>query len=148
MPHHDRYDYVPLPERADYSWPDGRRLAVCFCNNIEHFAFGTGLGSDSAVLNAPQSQRNYAWRDYGNRVGIWYLFDLFDEFGVPASHNVNSAALQHCPAIADRIRRRGDEVVGHGRTNSERQGGMWEEDEARLLAECTDVLARATGRRT
>src|SRR5581483_10464633 len=49
-----------------------RRLAVYLCNNIEHFAFGAGLGSDSTGAAAPQSQRNYAWRDYGNRVGLWY----------------------------------------------------------------------------
>ena len=97
LPDHDRYDYLPLPARPDYSWPDGKRLAVCFCNNIEVFAFGAGLGSDSAVIGAPQSQRNYAWRDYGNRVGMWYLFDLFDELNVPASHNVNSVVFEQLP---------------------------------------------------
>ena len=79
LPKHDRYDYVPLSRRPDYSWPDGKRLAVCFCNNIEVFGFLSGLGSDSATLTAPQTTRNYAWRDYGNRVGQWYMFDLFDE---------------------------------------------------------------------
>jgi peptidoglycan/xylan/chitin deacetylase (PgdA/CDA1 family) len=137
---------VPLTARRDYSWPDQRRLAVCFCNNVEWFAFRAGMGSDSAVLGSPQNQRNYAWRDYGNRVGIWYLFDLLDELGVPAAHNVNSAVFERCPAIAERIRKRGDEVVGHGRTNAERQGELWEEDEAQLIAECTKVLTRVAGR--
>src|SRR3546814_13657481 len=66
---HDRYDYVPLSRRPDYTWPDGKRLAVCFCNNIEVFGFLSGLGSDSASVSAPQTTRNSAWRDYGNRVG-------------------------------------------------------------------------------
>ena len=57
LPSHNRYDYVPITERAEYTWPDGKRLAVYFCNNIEYFAFGTGLGSDSAVQGAPQTQR-------------------------------------------------------------------------------------------
>ncbi len=146
LPGHNRYDYVPLVRRKAYSWPDGKRLAVCFCNNIEVFAFRAGSGSDSAVLNAPQNARNYAWRDYGNRVGQWYLFDLLDEMGVPASHNVNSQVFEDCPDIASRIKERGDEVVGHGRTNAERQGDLWEEDEARLIAECTEVLRRHTGK--
>ena len=47
LPAHDRYDYVPIPKRPVYDWPEGKRLAVFFCNNIEHFAFGAGLGSDS-----------------------------------------------------------------------------------------------------
>jgi peptidoglycan/xylan/chitin deacetylase (PgdA/CDA1 family) len=146
LPRHARYDYIPLVRRKDYHWPDGKRLAVCFCNNIEVFAFGAGMGSDSAIIGAAQGTRNYAWRDYGNRVGQWYLFDLLDEMEVPASHNVNSQVFEDCPDIAARIEERGDEVVGHGRTNAERQGELWEEDEARLIAECTEVLRRHTGR--
>ena len=80
LPTHNRYDYVPITKRADYTWPGGKRLAVYFCNNIEYFAFGAGLGSDSATGTAPQSQRNYAWRDYSNRVGVWRMFDLFDPY--------------------------------------------------------------------
>jgi allantoinase len=79
LPAHNRYDYVPINRRKDYTWPGGKRLAVYFCNNIEYFAFGTGLGSDSTGGTTPQTQRNFAWRDYGNRVGIWRMFDLFDE---------------------------------------------------------------------
>ena len=85
LPTHNRYDFVPIDRRPDYRWPNGARLAVTICNNIEHFAFNAGLGSDSATGNAPQNQRNYAWRDYGNRVGIWNLLDLLEEFELPAS---------------------------------------------------------------
>ena len=70
LPRHGRYDYVPIHKRPVYDWPEGKRLAVFFCNNIEFFAFRAGIGSDSTGEVVPQSQRNYAWRDYGNRVGI------------------------------------------------------------------------------
>src|SRR6202049_1680416 len=147
LPAHGRYDYVPITKRPVYDWPEGKRLAVFFCNNIEHFAFGAGLGADPAGAAGPQNQRNYAWRDYGNRVGLWYYLDLLDEFGLPGAHNVNSAVLEYCPDIVERLNGRGDEYVGHGRTNSERQDILWEEDEARLIAECTEVLTRLSGRR-
>ncbi|HWB47521.1 MAG TPA: polysaccharide deacetylase family protein [Stellaceae bacterium] len=147
LPRHGRYDYVPIHRRPVYDWPEGKRLAVFFCNNIEFFAFRAGLGSDSTGAPSDQNQRNYAWRDYGNRVGIWSYFDLLDEFGLPGAHNVNSAVLEECPAIVARMNARGDEYVGHGRTNSERQDGLWEEDEARLIAECTEVVARLSGKR-
>ncbi|MBT8409401.1 MAG: polysaccharide deacetylase family protein [Alphaproteobacteria bacterium] len=145
MKAHDRYDYVPLPERAVYDWPGGKRLAVCICNNIEHFSYLTGLGSDHTMPGAPQTTRNYAWRDYGNRVGQWYMFDLLDDLGLPCSHNVNAAALDYAPQIVARIRARGDEVIGHGRTNSERQDGMSEDDERRLIAETTEAITRHFG---
>jgi len=142
---HDRYDYVPLDDRPVYDWPGGKRLAVCFCNNTEVFAFLEGLGSDSATLGAAQSTRNYAWRDYGNRVGQWYLFDLLDEMGVPASHNLNARLLDACPQIGERIKARGDEVVGHGRTNAERQDVLDEAGEAALIRETTETLAAFFG---
>ena len=145
LPRHDRYDYSALPSRPDYSWPGGKRLAVCICNNIEHFAFLEGLGSDGTQIGAPQNTRNYAWRDYGNRVGQWYLFDLLDEMGAPASHNVNTAVLDYCPEIVERIKARGDEVIGHGRTNAERQDVLSEVEEARLISESTQGVIRHFG---
>ena len=147
LPAHDRYDYVPITKRRDYTWPEGKRLAVYFCNNIECFAFGAGLGSDSATGTAPQSQRNYAWRDYGNRVGIWRMFDLFDELRCPLAHNINSVVLDYHPEIGERMSERGDEFVAHGRTNAERQGELWENEEARLIAETTETIAKFTGRK-
>jgi len=147
LPAHSRYDYVPIHKRPKYEWPECARLAVTFCNNIEYFAFGAGLGVDPSGAPAPQTHRNYAWRDYGNRVGLWHYLDLLDEFGLPGAHNVNSAVLEACPAIVERLNGRGDEYVGHGRTNAERQDVLWEEDEARLIAECTEVVARLSGRR-
>jgi hypothetical protein len=143
---HGRYDYVPITERPDFSWPDGKRLAVCICNNIEVFSFLSGLGSDGAAIGAPQTSRNYAWRDYGNRVGQWYLFDLLDEYGFPASHNVNSLLFEECPQIARRILERGDEFVGHGRTNGERQDTLPEHEERLLISEATDAITAFTGR--
>ncbi len=147
LPAHSRYDYVPIHKRPQYEWPEGKRLAVTFNNNIEYFAFGAGLGSDSTGAAVAQSHRNYAWRDYGNRVGLWYYLDLLDEFGLPGAHNVNSAVLEACPDIVERLNARGDEYVGHGRTNSERQDVLWEEDEVLLIAECTEVVRRLSGRR-
>lgn len=138
LSHHNRYDYIPIIDRST----NGRRELY---NNIEQFAFGAGLGSDNANRYRAPSQRNYAWRDYGNRVGIWNYLDLLDEYELPGSHNVNSAALEAQPAIAVRINVRGDEYIGHGRSNAERQDSLWQEDEARLIAEATSVLTRNSG---
>ena len=147
LPSHGRYDYVPITKRPVYDWPEGKRLAVFFCNNIEHFAFGAGVGVGPTGAAATQTQVTYAWRDYGNRVGMWHYLDLLDEFGLPGAHNVNSAVLEACPDIVERLNGRGDEYVGHGRSNSERQDGLWEDDEARLIAESSEVIARLSRRR-
>jgi len=149
LPQHGRYDFVPLVERKDYSWPgpngEKRRLAFLVTTNIEWFAFGAGLGNDPAKAGEPQTHRNYSWRDYGNRIGIWRLFDLLDELRLPAGHCTNSLIYDYAPQITDAIRRRGDEVIAHGRTNAESLRGLWQPDEERILREVTDCIARREG---
>ena len=110
LPQAHRYDYSSIGERKDYSWPGGKRLAFCTTTNIEVYAYRKGTGWDPAKKGEPQQQRNYSWRDYGNRVGIWRLFDLFEQFKLPAAHNINSLLYEYHPQISDRIRARGDEI--------------------------------------
>ena len=146
LPQHARYDFIPLPERSDFSWPGGRRLAFTVTTNIEWFAFGAGLGHDPAKTGEPQTHRNYCWRDYGNRIGVWRMFDLLDELKLPAGHCTNSLIYEYAPQITDAIRRRGDEVIAHGRTNAENLRGLWQPDEERILREVTETIARHEGR--
>ncbi|MFC7398321.1 polysaccharide deacetylase family protein [Chelatococcus sp. GCM10030263] len=146
LPKHNRYDYSPIFERPDYAWPDGKRLAFCAVTNLEVYAYRKGTGWDPAKMGEPQNQRNYAWRDYGNRVGVWRLFDMFDKLGLPAAHNINSLLYDDHPQIFDRIRARGDEIIGHGRTNAERQGDLWELDEQRLIDDVTETIRRNEGK--
>ena len=145
LPQHSRYDFVPLPDRKDYRWPGDRRLAFCLTTNVEWFAFGAGLGHDPAKSGEPQTHRNYSWRDYGNRVGIWRLLELFDELKLPAAHNTNSLVYEYAPQVMAAIRARGDEVVAHGRTNAENLRGLWQPDEERILREVTEAIARHEG---
>ncbi|HEX2830566.1 MAG TPA: polysaccharide deacetylase [Burkholderiales bacterium] len=147
LPQHGRYDYSPIIERRDYSWPQGKRLAFCITTNIECFAFGKGRGHDNAKHGEPQTQRNYSWRDYGNRVGIWRLFDLADELRMPLAHNTNSLLYDYAPQIFERLRKRGDEIVGHGRTNSENLHDFrWEDDERRAIVDATATFTRNEGK--
>jgi peptidoglycan/xylan/chitin deacetylase (PgdA/CDA1 family) len=145
-PHHGRYGYRPITRRPDYAWPNGTRLAVYLGLNLEHFAFGEGLGAELAPGGPQPDVLNYAWRDYGNRVGVWRMLALFEELSLPASVLVNSAIYGYCPEVMEAVRARGDEVVGHGRTNAERQGVLPEVEERRLIAEATAVIAAAEGR--
>ncbi len=145
LPHHDRYSYSPIVERPQYTWPEGKRLAFFIGVNIEHFAFGAGLThSLSAPLPAPD-QRVFAWTDYGNRVGVWRIFRLLDELGMPASHNINTSLFEYAPQILAEIKSRGDEVIAHGRTNGERHDAMWERDEQRFIAEVRDEIEEKWG---
>ncbi len=146
LEHHHRYAYSPITERPDFSWPDGKRLALYVALNVEHFTFADGLGHTPTTLGKAPDPRNYAWRDYGLRVGIWRIFDLMDQLGWPLCHLLNSTVCDDHPQIVARIKARRDEVVGHGRTNSERQSDLDEAGERELIAEATRVLTEQFGK--
>ncbi len=109
--------------------------------NIEHFAFDGAIGHTPTSLGPSPDIRNFAWRDYGLRVGLWRIFDLADTLSLPLCHLVNSTVSERFPQIAARIRARGDEVVGHGRTNSERQADLDEAGERTLIAPLLLLMA-------
>ncbi len=142
---HGRYGYRAITDRPDYNWPGGARLAVYIGLNLEHFAFGEGLGAELAPGGPQPDVLNYAWRDYGNRVGAWRMRDMFDALEMPVSVIANSAMYGYAPDLMAAFRARGDEVVGHGRTNSERQSVLERAQEAALIAEATEMLQTEEG---
>jgi allantoinase len=144
---HGRYDYSPIRGRPDYSWPQGKRLAVHFCVNVEHFSFGEGLGNDYSVPQPQPNVRSYAWRDYGNRVGVWRLLDLAEDYGLPYGALINTALYDYCPEVVAAFAQRGDEIIGHGRTNAERQSDMAPEMERRVLHEVASTIEKHWGRK-
>ena len=132
---HGRYNYSSLPNRAQYEWPNGTKLAVYVAMNIEAFSYGEGKGAAIAPPEQAMSHSIYSWRDYGNRIGFWRLMDMFDDLQIPVQHQINTAIYDECPDIPERIRSRNDEFLGHGYTNSEEQGGLSEQKEKDLITE-------------
>lgn len=59
LPSHQRFDYQPITRRPDYCWPGGQRLAVYLGFNIEHFAFGSGLGANIGPASPQPDVLNY-----------------------------------------------------------------------------------------
>ena len=143
---HGRYDYSSLPNRAQYEWPNGTKLAVYVAMNIEAFSYGEGKGAAIAPPEQAMSHSIYSWRDYGNRIGFWRLMDMFDDLQIPVQHQLNTAIYDECPDIPARIRSRNDEFLGHGYTNSEEQGGLSEQKEKDLIAECTATITKHEGK--
>ncbi len=142
---HGRYDYSPIARRAAYEWPNGTRLAVHFSLNVEHFEFGEGMGNDYAAPHPQPNTRSFAWRDFGNRVGAWRLIELADRYELPYAVLTNTALYDYCPELMAAFRARGDEIVGHGRTNAERQVDMSLEEERACIAEATAAMEKHEG---
>lgn len=105
LTHHGRYDYSALPHREDFSWPDGKRLAIYLGMNLECFSFGEGLGAELAPGGPQPDVLNYAWRDYGNRAGAWRMLELFDRLDLPCTVLANSHLYDHAPGLIEAMQR-------------------------------------------
>src|SRR5688572_12710723 len=61
---------------------------------------------------------------------------------LPVGALINTALYDYCPGLIEAFVKRGDELIGHGHTNSERQGEMSEADERKLITECRSRIKK------
>ena len=92
----NRYEDTFIHERKPYSWPDNKSLAVWIAPNVEvwHYDSPVGTGVSPNPSNRVPDVINYAWREYGMRVGLWRLADVLDAAGVKAIVALNSQYLR------------------------------------------------------
>jgi peptidoglycan/xylan/chitin deacetylase (PgdA/CDA1 family) len=60
---------------------------------------------------------------------------------------INTALYDYCPEVIEACVKRGDELIGHGHTNSERQGEMTEMLEKALLKYCRERIEKQSGQK-
>jgi len=117
------YDYVPMPERGQLKWPEGKTVALILTFNLEtwdltkdtdkpYYAGGPSVLPDTLPGNIPDYP-NFSWREYGQRVGIWRLYDLFDELGVKASCTTNAVTFERRKQMVQACLDRGWELLAH-----------------------------------
>ena len=91
--------------------------------------------------------RNWAVRDYGNRVGIWRIMEVLTRYGIRASAALNSEVCDHHPEIIEEASRLGWELIGHNQTNARRLTEMDEAQERDAVRATIDRIEAATGKR-
>jgi allantoinase len=117
------YPYIPLPERGTLTFPDNKRVALILTFNLEtwdltkdsdqpYYAGGPAILPNNLPANIPDYP-NYSWREYGQRVGIWRLYELFDQLGVAASCTTNAVTFERRNAMVRACLDRGWELLAH-----------------------------------
>lgn len=142
------FTYSPIVDRPALQWPHDAAVAVYVGLNVEHFV--PGLPSTSiwpGTADLQPDPLNHGWRDYGSRVGIWRTISALDEVGLRASTLLNSDVVSAYPQIVDAGLQRDWAWLAHGQTNSRLHTGHGLDEERRILAEITDTITSATGRR-
>ncbi len=117
------YDFVPLPHRKPLKWPNGARVAVVMTANLEYWDATIDTdkpaypGGPGVVINTMSGKfydnPNWTWREYGQRVGIWRIFEECERAGVPMSCTLNAKFALERRAIVDHAVARGWEIVAH-----------------------------------
>jgi allantoinase len=117
------YDYSPIAARGPLRFPNDAKVALILTFNLEtweltkdteeaYYAGGPAILPDVLAGNVPDYP-NYTWREYGQRVGIWRLFELFDQLGVQASCTINALTFERRNAMAQACLDRGWELLAH-----------------------------------
>jgi|KBSSwiStaDraftv2_1062776.scaffolds.fasta_scaffold51799_2 peptidoglycan/xylan/chitin deacetylase (PgdA/CDA1 family) len=114
----ERVPYSAIVDRPPLTLPDGARMAVWSIVNVEDW--GIERPMPRTVLPPPMGQPllpdlpNWAWHEYGMRVGFWRLLDCMRKFAITPTLALNGIVCQTYPRVAQAARDEGWEFMGHG----------------------------------
>src|SRR5690348_7636596 len=144
----DRLAYSPIAERPPLKLPNGARMAVWVIINVEEWDAMQPM--PRTVITPPAGGApmpdvpNWAWHEYGNRVGFWRFVEIFDAFAIPGVLAINGSALAAYPQIVRAALERKWEFMGHGFTQRNLQKVA---DERADIRKVREVIGKATGKR-
>ena len=115
---HTRLDYLASIDRPRLELPDGGKVAVFLVVNVERWDIARAMPRQ--VLTPPQGASvlpdvpNWAWHEYGMRVGFWRLKQALDAFRIAPTLAINGAVPAAYPRVTQAARDAGWEFMVHG----------------------------------
>src|SRR6266581_1664135 len=114
----ERVPYSAIVDRPALILPRDARMVVWTIVNVEDW--GIERPMPRTVLSPPMGQPllpdlpNWAWHEYGMRVGFWRLFECMQKFGVTPTLAINGVVCSNYPRVAQAAKDAGWEFMGHG----------------------------------
>ena len=143
----DRIPYSAIVDRPPLPLPGGARMVVWTIVNIENWSIERPM--PRTVVPPPMNNPlvpdlpNWAWHEYGMRVGFWRIRECLRSFGLTPTMAVNGSVLDAYPRIAEAALEDGWEFMGHGFV----QRPMHHlEDQREAIHETVEIIRRVTGR--
>ena len=144
----ERLEYSAIIDRPVLALPDGARMVVWTIVNVE--VWDSTKPQPRTVISPPAGGSpipdvpNWAWHEYGNRIGFWRLKEVLDKFDVPTTLALNGSVCTAYPRIAEEALKAGWEFMGHGFS----QLSMQKVDDERLdIQKTRDIIEEFTGKR-
>ena len=144
----ERLAYSAIAERPPLRLPGGARLATWVIVNVEEWDPRETM--PRTVLTPPAGGApmpdipNWAWHEYGNRIGFWRMLEVLDALEIKAVLAINGSAIAAYEPIARAAHERGWEFIGHGFTQKNMQKVP---DERADIARTTEAITAFTGTR-
>ena len=114
----DRLPYSAIVDRPPLALPGGARIAVWTIVNVEEWSIERNM--PRTVLPPPYGQPllpdlpNWAWHEYGMRVGVWRFFEVLEQLGIKATLALNGSVIDSYPRVVQAALKAGWEFMGHG----------------------------------
>jgi len=143
----ERISYSAIPDRPSLILPGGARLVVWVIINVEEWNPRETM--PRTVLTPPAGGSpmpdlpNWAWHEYGNRIGFWRILEVLDHFRIRAVVAINGSAIQAYEPISRAALERDWEFIGHGFGQKNMQNVP---DERADIARTREVIREFTGR--
>jgi allantoinase len=142
------YDYLPYDARPKIEWPNGARVAFWVAPNVEFYELDPPRNPSRAAWSRPAPDvQNYAYRDYGNRVGFWRMLDVMKRCGMRGSVSLNVAMCEHHPEVIAACAENHWEFYSHGTYNTRYLMGMDEAQERAVIQDSIDTIRKHTGQK-
>lgn len=154
-----KYDFVPLPRRKPLKWPNGKRVALMMTVNLEYwdlikdtdepyYAGGPAILPDLLPGNVADFP-NFTWREYGIRVGVWRVFDMFKKAGVKIGCTFNAKTALVTPDSVQFAKDQGWELVAHNYEQGELLARFAHDPkrEREIIAETLKVYEQFVGKK-
>ena len=143
----DRVPYSAIIDRPPLALPGGARMVIWTIVNVEEWDIERPM--PRSVLSPPMGQPlmpdlpNWAWHEYGMRVGFWRLLDCLKRFDIPVTLAINGSVCATYPRVASAALEAGWEFIGHGFN----QRPMHQiEDELEVINQTIEAIRSFTGR--
>jgi allantoinase len=144
----ERTAYSAIVDRAPLKLPGKARLVVWPIVNLEVWEITRPMPRQ--VLPAPSGVAvvpdfpNWAWHEYGMRVGFWRLKAALDRHGITPTLSINAAVTLEYPRVAQAAKEAGWEFMGHSFV----QMPIHQlDDQKAVIAKSLDTLEAFVGRR-
>lgn len=143
----DRVPYSAIVDRPPLTLPEGKRMTLWVIVNVEAWSIERPM--PRTVLSPPMGQPlqpdipNWAWHEYGMRVGFWRLLEVLKRYEMGVTLAINGVVCETYPRVAEAALEAGWEFMGHGFVQRPSHAV---EDQPDEIAKTIDAIKAFTGK--